>query len=117
MKSAFEKYSYNTNAHGSIAWWNAPGLPVALHHDWASSMQQFSACRSVLPGAYFDMHASAFALRAFELIIAELAALGFCELTVQLTIRTKACEFFVVLEQAGPVLRARGEDWIAARRT
>ena len=117
MKSAFETYFYNANANGSIAWWNAPALPVALHHDWASSMQQLSAYRNVPPGTYLDMHASTFTPCAFELIITELAALALCELTVQHTIRTNAYEFFVVLEQAGPALRARGEDWIAARRT
>ncbi len=97
--NTFEFYSYAATHNGAIAWGQEPIKDLKLMNTLETALQVSESVST--EGEYHDLHAWRFTPAGFELILVELARLGFINLKIERITEAVGCEFYAWLRSGG----------------
>jgi SAM-dependent methyltransferase len=110
----FDHFAYAVGRDGAIAWGQHPAPDVHLMYSIQDARAKSDA--SATGSDYVDVHAWRFTPASFQLLLLELAELGYTDWRVDRSTETTGCEFFAWLRRDGTAPVTQRREAFAARR-
>ena len=100
-RTAYEQWFHTSLNGGAGAWGQAPTSQMSFANTFDQATERLRAWDADSSGAYVDLHAWRFTPCSFQLVLLELARLGYVDWMVERITPAIGCEFHVVLRRGG----------------